>query len=389
MRRNTQNIGIAFIDIKDAFPSVDHKILSGKLEHYGVKGSLLSWLTSFVSNRTMYVHQDVDSPRVVATRGVPQGSALGPLLFLIYYNDVVKAVSSQTVLFADDTALIISADSSDGLVPKMNAVLRELKLYFDSNKLLLNVKKTECMFPYSNTESSFTGIVYDSHHLSVVQSFKYLGVYIDDGLSWSVHVRQVISKVKSRLYMMYRSRYCCSLSGRKLLFTAMLQPYFLYCAETWRSCGQTLSGSVDTLYRHCIRIVLNDVTLKPTLSNTVIYQMIDVLPLSVEFQLRCACLMFSIIKLKRHGELGALFHGRATPRATRMSTDDLLLQTPLTRQERDRYAFSWWGCVLWNRIPACIRTSETSTEFCRLYETYLKQSVKRDVNLNRKFYDFL
>jgi hypothetical protein len=100
---------IAFVDIKDAFPSVDHAILLQKVEHYGIGGSVLQWLKGFVENRCMFVSVNgFDSDPVTVTRCVPQGSSLGPLLFLIYFNDIAHAVSSRFILFADDTALLCS-----------------------------------------------------------------------------------------------------------------------------------------------------------------------------------------------------------------------------------------------------------------------------------------
>jgi hypothetical protein len=383
-----RQVGIAFVDLKDAFPSVDHNILLKKIAHYGVRGELLKWLACFVSDRSMHVYEGVDSETVVASRGVPQGSALGPLLFLVYYNDIVRALSCQTVLFADDTALLVSADTSDELVCEMNSVLRDLKHYLGVNKLTLNIKKTECVIPFADV-TSLPAVKYDECSLSVVSSFKYLGVYIDNRFSWSVHVQHVISKVKGILYMMYRSRYCCCVPGRMLLFTAMIQPHFLYCAETWRTCNQTLSGAVEILYRHCLRIVINDIAFKPKVSNVIVYKTLDVLPLSLDFQLRAACLLFTIIKQNTMSTFSSLFRVKSSRRSTREGEDELQLQTPFTRYEHERSAFSWWGSLLWNGIPRDIRSITTLGEFRQSYRAYLKERYSTGVNLNRKFYDFI
>ena len=383
-----QHCGVAFVDIKNAFPSVDHQILFKKLEHYGIRGYVLQWLESFVSGRSMHVFNKVASATVTTTRGVPQGSALGPLLFLIYYNDVVASVSCRSVLFADDTALLVSSASLSDASRELNVALGELSNYFQVNKLLLNVRKTECLFPYEDIES-VPPVEYDTHRLTVVSSFKYLGAHIDQMFTWKAHEEHIISKVKTRIYMMYRSRYCCSAAGRKLLFTAMILPHFWYCIEVWRACSQTLSGAVEVLYRHCMRIVLNDTGFMPSLTNSDLYDKIDLLPLYLEFQFRTACLLFSAVKLDAIPNLRGLFLRKVTHRVTRDSDDEHQLQIPFTRSERERSAICWWGCILWSRVPVGLRNVASLKEFRLEYMHYLLCKLNANVNLNRKFYDFV
>jgi hypothetical protein len=284
--------------------------------------------------------------------------------------------------------LLVSSTTVDDVIVQMNAVLLALKNYFDINKLMLNVGKTECLFPYEGI-ATVPAIHYSSHRLAVVPSFKYLGVHIDHMLTWKVHVDHIINKVKCRIYMMYRSQYCCCTAGRKLLFTAMILPHFVYCIEAWRGCSQTLGSAVELLYRHCIRIVLNDTSFKPRLSNTLAYSLIGMLPLTLDFQLRCASLLFAIVKLNTVPNLRHLFRRRVTERSTRESHYEFLLQIPFTRSERERSAFSWWGCILWSRIPLAIRSVSSMNEFRLQYTQYLLRQLNSDANLNRKFYDFV
>lgn len=301
---------------------------------------------------------------------------------------MAAAVSSYCVLFADDTALLVSSTNLNDTSQRLNSVLDELKFYFNVNKLLLNVKKTECLFPYEDV-GRVPAVYYDSHQLTTVTSFKYLGVHIDYLFSWKVHIEHIINKVKRTIYMMYRSRYCCSTAGKKLLFTAMILPHFLYCIEVWRCCNQTLSGAVEILYRHCMRIVLGDIGFMPRLANIAVYDALDLLPLSLEFQCRCACLLFVTVRSEAAVNLKNLFIRRVAPKPTRVSDDQFQLQIPFTRSERERVAFGWWGCILWHRIPVSIRGVTNLTDFRRLYIQYLVRQLKSDVNLNRKFYDFV
>jgi hypothetical protein len=186
------------------------------------------------------------------------------------------------------------------------------------------------------------------------------------------------------MYLMHRSRYSCCTAGRKLLLTAMVLPHLLYCIEVWHCCGQTLGGSVELLFRqrHCIRTVLNDVAFKPVQLNIVLYNLLELLPLSFEFQFHSARILFSILRLNSVPNLKDLFQRRVVSRQTRESNDILLVHVPRTSTERERFAISWWGSVLWSRIPASIRNAECLNEFRQEYRQYLLRNLN-DANLNR------
>jgi hypothetical protein len=188
---------------------------------------------------------------------------------------------------------------------------------------------------------------------------------------------------------MYRSRYYCHTTGRKLLFTALIQPHSLYCAETWRSCSQTLSAAVEILYRHCLRIVLNDLSFKPKLSNMIVYSMVNSLPLSLEFQLRAATLLFAIIRLNVNLNIAGDLERKTRRYPTRTSADESCVVIPFTRRESERSAFSWWGSVLWNSIPRDIRNVLTLSEFRYMYKRHLTQQFVTGIDSSGKFYEFI
>jgi hypothetical protein len=177
---------------------------------------------------------------------------------------------------------------------------------------------------------------------------------------------------------------------QEVLFVAMILPYFLYCAETWRSCGQALRGSVEVLYRHCLRIVLNDIAFRPKLSNATVYTVCGMLPLSLEYQLRSASLLYGIVRLKSNTTFNELFHLQSGTRVTRDTVVDAYrLETPFTLLERDRCAFRWWGCILWNSIPFSIRRVSDIYEFRRRYKEYLIAQLTAGITMNAKFYEYV
>ena len=139
-----------FIDFSKAFDTVNHHILLQKLSHYGIRGLALNWFTSYLDNRYQYVSFDsTESTRRKITCGVPQGSILGPLLFLIYVNDMADVSDKLfTLLFADDTNAFIAGNNVDEMIINMNKELDKLVKWMNANKLSLNVSKPHFSFSY-------------------------------------------------------------------------------------------------------------------------------------------------------------------------------------------------------------------------------------------------
>ena len=137
-------IATLFIDLKKAFDTVDHSILLYKMKHYGIRGHANSFFQSYLNNRKQFVHcNDVNSDTNEITCGVPQGSILGPTLFLLYVNDMFRCVDVDSLrLFADDTICMTPGKNLNQIMSKMKNNLTNLKIWFDSNKLTLNLTKT-------------------------------------------------------------------------------------------------------------------------------------------------------------------------------------------------------------------------------------------------------
>ena len=212
-------VGGIFLDISKAFDCVDHEILFAKLENIGIRGIALDWFKSYLSDRELFVSiKDKSSMRYNLKYGIPQGSVLGPVLFLIYINDVTNSSEKLSFsMFADDTALILKLDR-ESYNESMRSELQKVMLWFDANMLLLNVDKTKYIFfgPYNNTIKALHScvpeylykltILDDDDQITEHDEVKYLGVIFDNNLKFEKQINNTTMKINRMVGILWRCR---------------------------------------------------------------------------------------------------------------------------------------------------------------------------------------
>ena len=262
LNASNQIMGI-FIDFSKAFDTIKHDILLKKLNHYGIRGIALELINSYLCNRKQYVYYDNQcySDLTDISVGVPQGSVLGPLFFIVYVNDIINCMDSSIkfVMFADDTNIFVSAKTSEELYLKANALLNNLRYYIDANYLHINLKKSKYIhFKSCRARINTYPLIYDNFILEQVKSIKFLGIIISDTLVWDEHIKFIINKLSKISGSLYKLTRCIPGNMRKMIYFALINSQLIYGITIWGSAGSvsTLGGlfsaqkkSIRTLFR--------------------------------------------------------------------------------------------------------------------------------------------
>ena len=251
----------AFVDLRKAFDTVNLNILLKKLQLAGIGDEVLAWCKDYLTNRFQCtLANNVRSSLLPITCGVPQGSVLGPLFFLIYVNDVQQAVPNCGIkLYADDTVLFQSGVNKEEARTKLQRSVNEFKQWCDVNELTINVSKTKVMAFATRSKTKKckdVNIVVGSDKLKVVPSYKYLGMTLDSTLNYSNHISSVIRMVSHKMTLLAKLRKYLTNEVAVLIYKTMLLPYFDYADVIFHKANVKDTGKLQTLQNKCLRICL-------------------------------------------------------------------------------------------------------------------------------------
>jgi hypothetical protein len=246
-----------FIDLSKAFDCLNHAILLDKLAYYGFCESSLRMMKSYLSNRNQYVEASGFSSNLEnISIGVPQGSILGPLLFLIYMNDLARATDHfHMINFADDTALVSTLQSSNNLeIQQTETELSKVSSWLEANKMLINVGKTKAMVFHTPRKSVPKPVIkLKGANIEIVDRFPYLGIILDKHLSWHEHVSSAAAKISKTIGVLNRLKHFLPPYTLKVIYDSLINCRIKYGILVWGA--SSASNRIFSLQKRAVRVL--------------------------------------------------------------------------------------------------------------------------------------
>lgn len=351
-----------FVDITKAFDTVDHSLLLEKLLHAGFRGVILSWFESYLTDRYQMVRVgDTLSSNLHITAGVPQGSVLGPILFLVYINSLCKLkLNGKLVAFADDTALAYSDSSWSKVYEQINVDVTKLSLWFNLHFMCIS-RKTQAMQFFIKEDKHLHcdpgKIIYHSQlcnkqycsdacfEIEFVNKFRYLGVVLDNRLKYKDHVEQTRIKLIPVIRKFYILRSICPKAILQMLFHSLFQSRINYGIAVWGGNYLENLNPLQTLQKYALRVILFKNRLQHSFP---LFKKIDVLPLRYFY-------VYKVLKIfyMRSGYSNIRLVERYVFR------NGVQCDVRFTRKEFCRRFFMFIAPILYNILPTHIKSSKT------------------------------
>ncbi|XP_044582916.1 uncharacterized protein LOC123263936 [Cotesia glomerata] len=375
-------VGVVFIDFARAFETINRDKLLIILKELGIGGNVLNWFKSYLNNRKQVVQfNNCVSDQKIVKHGVPQGSKLGPLLFIIYINDVISLIKDQGIeckLFADDMKLYYSSKDEKEIECKLNTGLLKLSVWLKEHQLKINVKKTVFMMLHDVRKKYKMGsckIKISNESIVEVSETKYLGVIIDNNLTFQNHLIETGKKIAKKLNIIYRLNKSVSPWTKNTIYKAVIGPHFDYCASLMMNYNQRQLNVLQKIQNRAMRIVLGVNRYTRTSEMLAALGWMSVSQLMVY---RCCILIHKIkIGLAPSYLVNKIsFVGEYHDYNTRQRNE---VQIKFTRTHTAEKSLIYRGFVWYNRLPKTTKNEKR----LKIFKIDLRNFVKENYLRNR------
>lgn len=361
-----------FVDLKRAFETIDRGKLLEVLRRYGLGGRVLMWFSSYLERRMQATrYNGAVSPAAAVDLGVPQGSVLGPLLFILYMNDIKRTLTRANVnLFADDTVVYVTENTSEACYRLMNSELDKFAEWLKWKKLKLNVTKTKCMVVTNRRNDNYDGTVQiDGEVVERVEAIKYLGVMLDTKLTFNEHVDYTIRKAARKFGVLCRVNRFLSCDNKVMIYKTLIAPHFDYCSSVLFLASKQQRKRMQVLQSKVMRLILRCDRLTPRLL------MLDSLQwMSVRQRVEYNTLIF-IHKVTKgmapQYMSDTVTYGRDVHRYNTRRAGDLRL--PSYKKSCTQNSLFYKGYSLYNELPETARRTSNLREFKSICKTFVRQ----------------
>ena len=237
---------LLLIDFSKAFDMVEHETLLHKLKHYGIRGKAWDWIKSYLSNREQFVTiNGQNSSRAPLLYGVPQGSILGPLFFIIYINDLPQICDlAKFILYADDANIIVTGDDINDTETKVLKLIQKLVNWVGGNGLLLNLRKTKFMIFSRKRNIGTFDLKINNVPIEKLSEARFLGVIVDDKFTWKSHILALKTKMSRYVGILYKIKFHVPVKVRLQIFHSFVQSHLNYCSLLWGFACKSLINSL-------------------------------------------------------------------------------------------------------------------------------------------------
>ena len=342
LNASMHNISI-LIDLKSAFDTVNHSILLSKLELYGIRGHPLNWVKSYLSDRKFFVSlAGSSSSDKTVNIGIPQGSILGPLFFIIYNNELPKVSNYlSTTLFADDTNFSITNSSYENMIPILNEELEKIKKWTAANRLTINTSKTELlMFTNKQLVLDNMEVVLDGISIEFRDHARFLGVIVDDKINFKRHINNINGKVSKHAGILHKIKNNLPLYARIRYYNSFVLPYLTYNIIHW---GNTNDSHLEPLFLTQKRILRTIADAQYLDHSTPLFYRHKILKLKDLYKYHAALDTF---KKMKNGQYN-ITHNVNT-------RNTHLAQPKFHRLARTQQSITFSGPTIWNSLPLWI-----------------------------------